>query len=498
MNDLKFSLRQLAKSRGFTVVAVISLALGIGASTAVFSLYNAVLLRSLPVPNPQELRVVQWDGTDVRMSSFEGSAVYEGSHWKGADCVTHPTFLRLREASSRQTDLFGFCPVRNSVVGFRGQASVANGMMVSDNFFSGLQMRPYLGRCLGESEDYAGRMNVVVSYNWWQKHFGADHEALGQALLLDGTTYTIVGVLPRGFTGVQPGNPAEFYVPMSAGCPFLYAPINENWHWFVRLMARMKPGVTEAQFGATLDVPFASEAQQTMQGPRMSLQPGYRGTAYDRNTYGKTLRLLLGAMGLVLLVACSNLAGLSLARGATRQHELAVRAALGAGWWRLVRQSLTESLLIGIIGGCLGIVLAVWGRIILAQLLTGSVSGLRYNLELDLAVLGFGLAVTVVTSILSGLLPALRAGGADPLGGLKTRGSLGPRLRFGRILVASQICLSMLLLAGAGLYSRTLANLNRINAGFNVDQLMLVGLNIKPGVMQNLTLLPSMSACRKR
>lgn len=482
MSDLKFAFRQLAGSRGFTIVAVFSLALGIGASTAVFSLYNAIVLRSLPVPNPQALRIVQWGGSDVRMSSFEGKATVEGTHWTGADCVTHPTFLRLRAQAAPQAELFGFCPIRDSVVGLRGEVFVSDGMMVSDHFFAGLEVRPYSGRCLREGEDFAGAMNVVVSYGWWQQHYGPEHEALGQALLLNGTTYTIVGVLPKGFTGVQPGRPADFYVPMSAGSPFLYAPIAEDWHWFVRLVARLKPGATDGQLRAALEVAFAEATKQTMQQPRIVLQPGFRGTAYDRNTYGKTLRLLLGAIALVLLVACANLAGLSLARGAARQHELAVRAALGAGRWRLIRQVLTESLMIGLVGGCLGVLLALWGRTSLARLLAGTQTGLRYDYPLDSLVLGFTVAITFMTAVASGLLPALRAGQVDPLASLKSRGTSSPRrLRFGRILVAGQICLAMLLLAGAGLYTRSLVNLAQINAGFKVEHLLVLGLNIRAG-----------------
>ena len=482
MNDLKCALRRLAYSRGFAFVAVGSLACGIGASTAVFSLYNAILLRSLPVPDPQALRIVQWSGNDVRMSSFEGKATVQGNHWTEADCLTHPTFLRLRDQCAPQAELFGFSPIRDGVAGVRGDTFVADGMMVSDNFFSGLEVKPYLGRCLRREEDFAGAMNAVISFGWWQRHYGPDRSALGESLVLNGTTYTIVGVLPRGFTGVQPGRPSDFYVPMSAGSPFLYAPIAENWHWFVRPIARLRAGITDGQLRAALEVAFAAEAKPTMQQPRIALQPGLRGTAYDRNTYGKTLRLLLGAIGLVLLVACANLAGLLLARGAARQHEFAVRAALGAGRWRLIRQALTESLTIGLAGGGLGVLLAIWGRTSLSRLLAGSETGLRYDYPLDLLVLGFCVCITFITALLSGLLPALRAGQVDPLGGLKSRGTCSPpRLRFGRILVAAQICLAMLLLAGAGLYARSLSNLTRIDAGFEVERLLLVGLNIRAG-----------------
>ncbi|HVY72202.1 MAG TPA: ABC transporter permease, partial [Verrucomicrobiae bacterium] len=480
MHDLKFALRQLIKSPGFTAVAIISLALGIGSSTAVFSLANAILLRSLPVPNPRELRVVQWSGSDVNMSSFEGTPVVEGNRWVEADCFTHPAFLHLRERSAKQADLFGFYPIQEAVAGVRGETFIASGAMVSDNFFAGLEVQPDVGRLLQPGEDYTTARSAVISHDWWEKHFNANPLVIGQPVTLSGVLFTIVGVLPRGFSGVSPGKPSEFYVPMAAGSPFLYRPINETFHWFVHLMARMKPGVSDTQLRAALDIAFTQEAAPLMKAPSTRVEPGRGGPAGDRNNYGKPLRLMLGVVGLVMLVACANLAGLSLARGAAREHELAVRAALGSGRWRLIRQSLTESFVLALAGGGVGVMIALWGRAAISRLLAGSAAGLRYDFSLDFTVLLFGLALALLTAVLSGLLPSLRASRIDPIGGLKSRGALGaPRLRAGRILVAAQICLSLLLLTGAGLYARTLVNLTRIDAGFNVDRLLLVGLNIQ-------------------
>jgi predicted permease len=275
-----------------------------------------------------------------------------------------------------------------------------------------------------------------------------------------------------------PGDPSEFYVPMAAQSQFLYRPITENFHWFVRLMARLRPGVSDAQLRATLDVAFAREASVIMKEPRMLMEPGRAGLAIDRNNYRKPLLLMLGVVGLVMLVACANLAGLSLARGAAREHELAVRAALGAGRWRLIRQSLTESLVLALLGGGLGVLVAVWGKTAISRLLAGSADGLHYDFSLDLTVLSFSLATALVTALLSGLLPALRAGRVDPLDGLKSRGALGaPRLRTGKVLVAAQVCLSLLLLTDAGLYVRTLVNLTHIDAGFSTERLLLFQLN---------------------
>jgi predicted permease len=468
--DLRFALRQLIRSPGFTAVSVLSLALGIGSATAIFSLVNAILLRSLPVPNPHELRELRWAGTEARIPS-----------WDGAASVSPPVFFSLREQGAKQAEIFGFSPLEDVIVRTQREAFTAKGMMVSENFFSGLGVWPLIGRPLAAGEDYAGAsMNIVISHDCWERHFAIDPSVVGQTIALNGTSFTIIGVLPRGFSGVQLGNPSEFYVPLSAHSPFLYRPITETFHWFVRLMARLRPGASDAQLGAALDVVFAREVGALMKEPRMLVEPGHGGTTYDRISYRRPLLLMLGVVGLVMLVSCANLAGLSLARGAARQHELAVCAALGAGRWRLIRQSLTESLVLALFGGGLGVLLANWGRTAIARLLAGSAGELRYDFSLDRTVLGFTLVVALITALLSGLLPALRAGRVDPLSGFKTRGALGARrLRTGRVLVAAQICLSLVLLAGAGLYLRTLVNLTRIDAGFSTEKLLLFQLNLR-------------------
>jgi len=479
LQDLRYGLRMLAKNPGFTAVAVLSLALGIGAGTAVFSLVNAILLRSLPVPNPQELRVIRWTGDYVHMTSLnEPLATTSGSRMS-AHSVTHPAFLNLREQGSALANIFGFQPLQDITARAKSEAFTTRGMMVSDNFFSGLGVHPFMGRLLNAEEDFKGSAtSVVITYDWWERHLALDPGVLGQTVVLDGTGFTVVGVLPPEFSGVVPGDPSEFYVPMAAQSQFLYRPITESYHWFVRLMARLRPGVSDTQLRATLDVAFAREAGAIMKDPRILMEPGRGGLAIDRNNYRKPLLLMLGVVGLVMLVACANLAGLSLARGATREHELAVRAAIGAGRWRLVRQSLTESLVLASLGGGFGVLVAMWGKTAISRLLAGSADGLHYDLSLDLTVLSFSLATALVTGLLSGLLPALRAGRVDPLGGLKSHGALSaPRLRAGKVLVAAQVCLSLLLLTGAGLYLRTLVNLTHIDAGFNTESLLLFQLN---------------------
>lgn len=490
--DARFGARMLRKNPGFTAVAVISLALGIGANTAIFSLVNAIMLRSLPVPHPQELRVVQWSGLEPKTGMFTGSMREVGgdsgkrTDWLRvagpakrrtlADAFTYPQYRALREQCAAQADLFGYVELYEISVRGRGDPFVTRGIMVTGEFFFGLGVRPALGRLFSAADDQPGAApSIVLTHALWERLFSLDPDVLGKALTLNGISYTVVGVVPRGFVGVGLSAGNEFYVPTSAQ-PHLAPgfPPTSSEHWWVNLMARLKPGVSDAQFQAALDVAFAAQVASVMKEPKIELLPGRAGPTNDQDFYRKPLMILLAVVGTVLLVACANLAGLSLARGAARQHELAVRAALGAGRWRLIRQSLTESLLLALLGGALGVLLAVWGKTAVSRLLTGSPEGLRYDLSLDLTVLGFTLATVLVTGLLSGLLPALRAGGVDPLAGLKSRAALGaPRLQVGRLLVAGQIALSTLLLAGAGLYVRTLVNLVQINPGFATEKLLL-------------------------
>lgn len=475
--DLKLALRQLAKAPGFTAIAILSLAIALGAGTAVFSVVNAVLLRSLPVPNPQELFVLHWTGKQLHIPSWSG----------GDTSFTPPHYFRLREQAGGQADIFGYIPVENQIVRAGNELFSANGLVVSDNFFSGLQVKPLIGRTLLAGEDYAGSgVSVVISHACWERYFASQPEVLGRTIAVNGHPFSIVGVLPRGFGGPQAGKPADFYVALSTGSPFLYREITSNFHWYVRIMARLRPGSTEAQLKASLDLAWSSEAAEFMQAPRLRIEPGMTGETTDRSLYQKPLFLLLGVVAVVIFVACANLAGMSLARGAGRTHELAVRAALGAGRWRIVRQSLVESLLLALAGAALGVLIAGSLRVGVAQLLTGAQGELHYDFAFDHRVFGFALSTALLTAVLSGLLPALRASRASSVDGLKSRGTLGtPRLRTGRLLVAGQIALSMILLTGAGLYVRTLINMAGISSGFSTAELLLFRVNIQGSASAN-------------
>ncbi len=470
LQDIRYALRQLRKSPGFTGVAILSLALGIGANTAIFSLVNGILLSSLPVPNPQQLRVLEWSGKEGRFTvtgSFRGDS---------GNSISYPVFQSLREQCAAQADIFGYINLHEVTVRARHEAVVTQGLMVSSNFFSALGVQPYLGRIFSSQDEQDGAAYAaVISYTWWQRQFDSDPNVLGQGLQLNGQTFTVVGVLPRDFRGEHPGAETEFYVTTAAQ-PLLMKQFSRTsrQHWWVAMMARLRPGVADQQLQSVLNVVFAREAQADLKEPKIVVSEGRAGPLEYKEFYRKPLMLLSATVALVLLVACVNLAGLLLARAATRQHEFAVRSSIGAGRWRLIRQPLLESILITLLGSAVGIVFALWGKTVVASLLSASPDGLRYDTSIDGRVLGFTLLIALVTALLAGLLPALRAGHVSPVLGLKERGGIqAPRLRVGRILVAAQIAVSFLLLAGAGLFARTLVNFVKINPGFQMDQLVL-------------------------
>ncbi len=477
--DVRFGLRMLGRSPGFTAVAVISLAFGIGATVAVFSLVNAILLGSLPVPNPQDLRVIRWSGAETRIQGVNGIIRDATNGRRLGDSFTYPQYRSLRERTAAQADIFAFGDGIGGYARVRHEPFMAEGLMVSDNFFSGLGVRPLLGRVFGAGDDNPGTTPIIViSYGWWEKRFDFDPGVLGQSVTLEGNVFTVVGVLPREFHGVGLADVIEFnefYVPMSAQ-PLLrpsWSTTSSDYLW-THLMGRVKPGVSSEQLQTSLDVAFAAEAASMMKAPKIEIRGGRAGPAYREESYRKPLLILFSVAGVVILVVCANLAGLSLARGVARQHEFAVRASLGSSRWRLIRQLLTESLILALLGGGCGLLLTSLGKTAVSRLLAGSPDGLRYDLSLDVRVLAFTLAAALVTAVLSGLLPAWHAGQVDPVEDLKLKGSAGtPRLRVGRALVAAQIALSVLLLAGAALYARTLVNLVRISPGFRTENLLL-------------------------
>ncbi len=485
INDIKYALRQLGKNPSFMMVAVLTLAIGIGANTAVFCLLNSVLLRPLPVRNPDELRGINWIG-DFCPGHIHGRVTGASNGEQISNTFTYPAFCEFRDRGASLAEVFaylGFNPFGVPTVRIRGQSYTMDGMIVSGNFFQGLGLKPLLGHTIMPEHDRPGVTPVaVISFHAWQKYFGGDPNVIGQTIVLKQTNATVIGVLDKGFLGVEKGRRCDIYVPLALQPQIEgICALESTDHWWVEVMARLKPSVDEFQVSRLLGGVFVQTTSETVANAseknlRIVLTDGSGGLigalAPRRLMMAKPLYLLFGLVGIVLLVTCVNLAGLLLARGAMRHHEFAVRAALGARRSRLIQQLLTESIVLSVFGAGCGFLLASWIKPVLARVLWSSDTVI--NLQSDLYVCGFILAVLVVATVLFGLLPALRVVRTNPVIHFKNRTILGePRLRLSRMLISTQVGLSLLLLVGACLFTRTLINIRRIETGFNIENLLM-------------------------
>lgn len=499
LGDVKYALRQLKKSPGFTAVAILSLALAIGANTAIFSVINGVLLKSLPVPNPQELRVIGWRSPDFsvgRLTSDSRGRTESGGFWMS---FSYPTYCEFAEKAEGFSDVFAFSFLEDSLtVRAGGTASVAHGLMISGNFFEGYGARVLIGRPIRPEDDRLGADAVaVITYRFWRRHYDLDPHVLGRTFMVNNVTFTIVGVLPQRYRGPLSGDPSDFYVPITTRPQMLAdgTPLMESDDWCVRIMGRLAPGANEAQAHASLEALFRRTLATSgthMDRPEILLEEGKRGLgmSYFGNSF--VLMFLQGLVGVVLLVACVNMASLLLSRGASRRHEMSVRAALGAGRWRLVRQSLAESLVLSLGAAAVALLLSVG----IKAAVTGSLTGLLREAQSDLGYMGnpsaridlaqgidgrvllFTLGVGLLTTFLFGLLPALRAARVDPCAELKDNAGCGaPRLRLGKMMVAGQVALSMLLVTGGVLLTRTVANLHQVDPGYDPENLLVFRIN---------------------
>jgi predicted permease len=504
LRDLRFGIRMLVKSKGFTMVAVLSLALGIGANTALFSVVDAVLLKTLPVSEPEQLVLFAWHaGLPFRVGSMSGTSNVPGPPGtRTLSLFRYEVFERMREQTqateSPLSDLFAFAPIDgvNAVVG--DQAEIINGQAVSGSYYAGLRMQPSLGRAITDEDDKRGAAPVVVlSHQFWQERFGANAAVIGQPLKLNKQSFTIIGVTPPAFTGTSQ---VDYHPDVTI--PFACEPLllgersnlgtaNEPGVWWINLMGRLKPGATYEQARDSLNGAFQAAALEVMPPPRKANQPaqlepkdyprliaesGSRGMLDRRRGYSPTIYGLFIVVTLVLLIACANVANLLLARAALRSAEISVRLAVGAGRWRLVRQLLTESVLLAALGGAVGVLFAFWSKSALLAL-TDKDTGILPNgvdLSLNWRVLAFTLAVSLLTGVLFGLAPAWRATSQDLTTALKqSRRTTGAVSRLSKGLIVAQVALSLLLLVGAGLFIRTLYNLQRVNLGFNQENLLL-------------------------
>ncbi|HKG48713.1 MAG TPA: ABC transporter permease [Pyrinomonadaceae bacterium] len=506
--DVHYGMRSLLQRPGFTAVVVFTLALGIGANTALFSVVDAVLLKKLPVKDPDRLVLFKasWNGQKFGPGSYDGSnQIDEATGLTAGTSFPLQTLTRLRQEQGALSEIFAFSPIDiNFNAG--GQAEVVSAQAVSGNYYTALGVPALIGRTVTDADDNAATTPVaVLSHRFWTNRFGSDLSIVGKHVNINNVPFTIVGVTPAGFSGTsQVGTSQDVSIPLAWEPQIAGERSNLKGAgiWWLRVMGRLKPGTTIEQAEASLAGPFQQSvlehramrqageqtALRTLEPkdlPRLGVESGSQGEMNSRRWLATPLRLLTGVVGLVLLIACANVANLLLVRASSRKKEIAVRLAVGASRGRLVRQLLTESVLLGAVGGALGVLFAFWikdGLLLVTDWGGREMSGL--NPRLDLRVLGFTLGLSFLTGIIFGILPALRATNVDLTPTLKDggRGSSGiGRSWLSRSLVVVQVSLSVLLLIGAGLLIRTLRNLQHVDPGFNANNLLLF--NVEPGLI---------------
>lgn len=468
LRDLQFALRLLRKSKGFAAIAVLTLALGIGANTAIFSILDPLLLRNLPVANPGQLVTLSASGPVDTLGSLEFD------------------FYRMcRDESRAFSGVVTFTSTENVPVVVSGVVGSPSDEVVSPNFFSVLGVRPDMGRLFIPEDASPGSTNVVISFDYWKRAFGSDPHVLGKTISATGITYTIVGVTPPGFFGVVVGASPDFYIPAGAQLSNL-----DQWRMgWVNILARLKPGVSIEQAHADLEPKF-EEYRRASQLPEvekrndmavLNIVPAARGLSGLRERFSLPAQILMGVVGLILLISCANVASLLLARGMARRREITVRLALGAARWQLVRQLLTESSLLAVAGAAAGLILGNWA----SHLLIAELSTKRYPVSLDAAfdlrVFFFSAVVLVLTVILCALAPALSATRTGLAQDLKVQGmshgDSSPRGWLGKFLVVAQVGFSVAVLIATGLLAHSLVNLETLNPGFDRDHILIVAVN---------------------
>lgn len=504
--DLRYALRQLRRSPAFAGVTILSLALAIGANTAIFSLYHEVVVKPLPVQDPAELVHFRWIAP---VAGFKH--MHPVSGWNdpapGTKLQTSTSFSLLsfewfRDHNQVFTDVFAFAPLRDLHVKVNGVTEISpNGQLVSGGYYGGLGIRPALGRLIGEDDDRAGAAPVaVISDRYWRQRFARDPAVLGHGVEINGVPFTIIGVTPPEFSGtLQVGESPDVFIPLARvaeAWPQIAFFMGQPWRfWFVQVMGRLRPGVLPGQAQASLEDLFRRSALddqatgpvpapadvQAVDAPQLQLLPGAQGLFHMRRIYAQPLGILRGFAAMVLLIACMNVANLLLSRGATRRREIATRLALGASRGRIVRKLLLENGLLAAGGAILGLGLAWWGKdLLVAMNALGQESpNLVLLPQLDLPVVGFTVSTALLTTVFFGLAPAWQATRLDLraefAGG--TRGPPRPTLRLGQLLMVLQVALSLMLLIGGGLLTRSVHNLRQIDIGFNREQLLLFRLD---------------------
>src|SRR5712671_6177927 len=492
LRDLKYTFRMLARTPGFTAVAVLTLALGIGANTAIFTLLDQVLLRLLPVKDPQQLVLLTMKGR------------HYGSNW-GGNAISHPMFRDFREHNQVFSDMF--CRFPNSAsLSFGQQAELVQVELVSGTYFSTLGVVPTLGRILTPADDVvtSGHPYVVLNYSFWKTRFASDPQIVGKTLNLNNYKMTVVGVAQEGFDGVELGFSPNLFVPIMMQAQIILGnPIDmlkERRNRWVNAFGRLKPGVSQQQAKAALQPFMHSMLEQEVQEAAFAhaskfdrdeflkcwidVLPGSQGRSYTRRQLSTPLWVLMATTGAVLLIACANLANLLLVRGSSRVKEIAVRLAMGATRPRIIGQLLIESLSLSALGGLAGLAFAFWAdRALMKAYLPSDSGGMNISSLPDFRILLFNLAVTILTGVFFGLVPAFETTKPNIAGTLKDQAGAvvgGGHNGLRKALVIAQVTLSLLLLVGAGLFVRSLANLRNLGPGFSPQK--LVGFQIDPSL----------------
>ena len=484
LQDLRYGVRQLRSNPGFAGVAVLSLALGVGANTAIFQLVDAVRLRSLPVKDPQRLVTLDFAKGSSRSGSWSTrSARFTSAIWDQVHGLNEPFSGTIAWSATRFNLARG------------GEARYAEGMYVSGDFFAVLGVQPAIGRALSSEDDQEGcpTPGAVLSYAFWQREMAGDEHALGRALMLDGSRFTVIGVMPPQFFGVEVGNRFDIAVPL---CSDLRKRAKSRTDWWLSAMGRLRPGWTERRAAtyiqsvsprimeAVLPASYRPAQAKRFLANKLAVESAATGVSGLRQQYESPLSLLLAATGLVLLIACANLANLLMARASVREREIAVRQAMGASRARLIGQLLSESLLLAVLGTALGVGLAQALSRVLISFLSTEQSPVFVGLAPDLRMLGFTAAVAAGTCLLFGLLPAVRATRIAPAAAMRAagRGLSGGRERYGlrRALVTAQVALSLVLLVGALLFVRSLQKLLDVQPGFRPEGIIALDVDTAP------------------
>ncbi len=482
LQDVRYGLRILGRTPVITSVAILSLALGIGANTAIFTMMDAVMLRLLPVRNPQEL-------VQVRIRAPKSGTEMNGY-------FTNPLWEQLRDQQDVFSNAFAWSETRFDLAQ-GGAVQYANGLWASGGTFETLGRRPAAGRLLTAADDQPGCVGAaVISYAFWQDRYGGAEGAIGSDLSLDGHLFPIIGVAPRGFYGLTAGTKFDVAIPICAVAVFgKGSRLDGRSTWWLEIMGRLKPEAAPQQLKARLEVlsqqVFAAavpldwektEQQEFLQRVLVGV-PTPTGPSYLRQQMERPLYVLMAVVGLVLLIACANIASLMLARGMAREKEMATRRALGATRTRLIRQLLTECILLSSAGALLGMLFARWGNDVLLRYISTGRQTVFLDLSLNLRVLVFTAAVAVLTGILFGVLPAFRSTRVSLTSAMKgsraVKSDTRMRFRLGKWMVASQIALSLVLLVSAGLFLRSMVKLATLDVGFDRNGVLLVNTNLK-------------------